>query len=250
MPTHKNKTSGIIHPDSGIDITAPGGIQQLLDFHRQTFGDAAMKDGDGSNDGEGEENSGDNGESEQKKNGADEDKSKTNSKESDKGFPADTPLSEMTVEQREAYWKDKARKHENTARARSDYDEVAAKAAKWDQHEREQVPAQERAVQEAEDRGRQAAESEAASKYAPALVRATFQGLLASTHKQDEIEEALEPLDLSRFLKDDLTVDTDKVKNFATRITGTRQTWPGTGTGNGGDVPSRMSGADIASKYL
>src|SRR5690349_19240148 len=31
------------------------------------------------------------------------------------GFPADTPLTEMTVEQREAYWKHQARKHESRA---------------------------------------------------------------------------------------------------------------------------------------
>lgn len=248
MPKRTATNTALIHADSGIDINAPGGIQALIDFHRLTFGDAVMEDSDGGNDGDSEENSGDNGESEQKKNDTGDDKE--HSKESDKGFPADTPLSEMTAEQREAYWKDKARKHENTVRARADYDKLAAKAEKWDQYERDQVPEQERAIEDAEARGRQAAETEAAAKYAPLIVRATFEGLLAGNHSQDEINEALEPLDLSRFLKDDLAVDTEKVKNFANRITGTRQTWPGTGNGNGGEVPSRMSGADIASKYL
>jgi hypothetical protein len=31
----------------GIDITAPGGVQKLLDFHRLTFGDAVMEDDPG-----------------------------------------------------------------------------------------------------------------------------------------------------------------------------------------------------------
>jgi colicin import membrane protein len=30
----------------GIDITAPGGIDKLMDFHRLTFGDAVMEDPD------------------------------------------------------------------------------------------------------------------------------------------------------------------------------------------------------------
>lgn len=37
-------THRIIHPASGIDLTAPGGVQALLDFHRRTFGDAVMED--------------------------------------------------------------------------------------------------------------------------------------------------------------------------------------------------------------
>lgn len=45
-----SKTS-IIHPASGIDITAPGGISALLDFHRVHFGDAVMEDEGGNGDG-------------------------------------------------------------------------------------------------------------------------------------------------------------------------------------------------------
>ncbi len=35
----------------GIDLTDPDGIEQLFTFHRLTFGDAVMEDGDGSTDG-------------------------------------------------------------------------------------------------------------------------------------------------------------------------------------------------------
>lgn len=44
----------------GIDITAPGGIERLMDFHRLTFGNAVMRinpdvgNGEGSSDGEGD----------------------------------------------------------------------------------------------------------------------------------------------------------------------------------------------------
>lgn len=44
----------------GIDITAPGGIQSLIEFHRGTFGDARMEAGEGEG-GEGGEGGGSNG---------------------------------------------------------------------------------------------------------------------------------------------------------------------------------------------
>lgn len=50
-----SKTTSIIHPESGIDITAPGGIESLLNFHRAHFGDAVMEDTSGAG-GEGGDN--------------------------------------------------------------------------------------------------------------------------------------------------------------------------------------------------
>lgn len=39
-------TPSIIHPDSGIDLTAPGGVDSLIEFHRGFFGDMTMEAGD------------------------------------------------------------------------------------------------------------------------------------------------------------------------------------------------------------
>lgn len=50
-----SKTTSIIHPASGIDITAAGGIESLLNFHRAHFGDAVMEDTNGDG-GEGGDN--------------------------------------------------------------------------------------------------------------------------------------------------------------------------------------------------
>ena len=50
-----SKTQSIIHPASGIDLAAPGGIQALMDFHRAHFGDAVMENASGNT------GSGDNG---------------------------------------------------------------------------------------------------------------------------------------------------------------------------------------------
>lgn len=52
----------------------------------------------------------------------------------DKGFPEGTPVAEMTAEQQAAYWKHQARKHEERARSRADYDDVKKKAAEYDKY--------------------------------------------------------------------------------------------------------------------
>src|SRR5215218_296038 len=55
------------------------------------------------------------------------------------GFPADTPVTEMTTEQQAAYWKHQSRKHEERARSREDYDDLKAKAAKLEKLERQSL---------------------------------------------------------------------------------------------------------------
>lgn len=42
------------------------------------------------------------------------------------GFPADTPVAEMTQEQQLAYWQHQSRKHERRASSRADYDQLKA----------------------------------------------------------------------------------------------------------------------------
>lgn len=50
-------SKNIIGPH-GIDITAPGGIRALMDFHRLTFGDAVMEEGAGAGAGGGNSDNG------------------------------------------------------------------------------------------------------------------------------------------------------------------------------------------------
>lgn len=165
----------------------------------------------------------------------------------DLGFPRDTPLSEMTVEQREAYWKHQARKHEGTWKGlvgdRS-VDEARAALAEADRIRREQMTPSERAIQEAEERGRQAATSESATKAATAILRANLQGLGKS---EDEIKSLVEPVNMAAFIKDG-DVDTDMVATYARNIaptgtgTGKNGRWPDTGQGNrDGSKPSGVA---------
>jgi hypothetical protein len=62
--------------------------------------------------------------------------------DTDRGFPEGTPLEQMTVEQREAYWRFYARKHEAAARQAPTAQELADlrdKATKYDQAQRDQM---------------------------------------------------------------------------------------------------------------
>ena len=78
----------------------------------------------------------------------------------DLGFPANTPVKEMTAEQQAAYWKDKARKHEKN-RKPENFDSLVA--------ELEELRA---AKQAAEDAGKPAEQLEVEQKIAAAVADA------------------------------------------------------------------------------
>ncbi|GAB2677693.1 hypothetical protein [Thalassiella azotivora] len=152
----------------------------------------------------------------------------------DKGFPENTPLAEMTVEQREAYWKHQARKHESRANARGDYDAIKAKAEKYDQIERERQTPSEKAVNDAREQGRREALAEANQNAAKAILRA---GLTARGKTGEQAEAIVSGLSLTAFVTD-TDVDTDKVATYlesiAGPITGPQQLDLGQGPRGGG----------------
>lgn len=137
----------------------------------------------------------------------------------DLGFPRETPLVEMTAEQREAYWKYHARKHEGTANARADYDQQKADADKWRQHlESNKAPDQkvlDDAVREAAEKSRR----EEQAKLAPRLVKAEFKAAAAGVVPKDLLDAFLEDVNHSVYLKDDGELDTDKIQARVTALT-------------------------------
>lgn len=141
------------------------------------------------------------------------------------GFPKDTPLSEMTVGQREAYWKHKARKHERTVKERDDYDDLKRKAAEFDKLEKASRTENEQKVEDAKEQAR----IDVLKKTIPALVRAEMRAAAAGRIEDDKLDAVIEPLDMSKFLNDKGDeVDTDKVKKFIDGIA------PTDGKGGGG----------------
>lgn len=174
----------------GIDLNAPGGVEALLDFHYNLWGDATMEAGAGDS-GEPGDNDDDAG--------------------SDKGFPADTPVAQMTPTQQVAYWKDKARKHEERARNAVRPSEHQQLKDELEQLRQSQLSDQERNLEEAKSAARAEGKQEAAAALQRELVIAKLQ--IAT--QQDEA--ALKYLDHTAFLTESGEVDTDKVSEYATQ---------------------------------
>lgn len=168
---------------------------------------------------------------------------------SDKGYPAQTPVAEMTAPQQAAYWRDKARTHENrateyrTAVGGKTADEVRTEL---DTLRREKMTADERAIEDAKRTERESV----AREYGPRSVRTAFDLLLGDMPEQERNEE-IELLDLSKFLTSDGNVDTAKVRSHAAKIapaakgsgTGTRDF--GQGKRGGSAASGTSAGADM-----
>lgn len=155
------------------------------------------------------------------------------------GYPENTPLTEMTVEQREAYWKHKARQHEDAWKSvrerRLTPEQVIEMQNRLNEIDREQMTEHQREVDDA----RRAGGEEAAARLAPLLVRASIETALvrkAPTLSDDEIRGKVEYLDLQRFLTDSGEVDTDKVSEWATANTSPANGGSGGGQGRFPDM--------------
>jgi hypothetical protein len=183
----------------GLDLHAPGAIDELLAFHRSTFGATRMED----------ELPPTPTPTPTPPPGA------TEPPASEFNFPAATPVSEMTVEQRAEYWREKAQKHEKIWKSRADdYDALKAKAAKHDALERELMSDKDKAVAQAKDD----ADAAARNTYAPKLVAAEFKAAAAGRIDAERLATIIEPLDLSKFLDAAGDVDTAKVSKFVDGI--------------------------------
>lgn len=146
----------------------------------------------------------------------------------DLGFPENTPLAEMTVEQREAYWKHQARKHEQRASQRADYDELKAKADKFDELEREKLTPSEQALAQARDEAKAEGRAEAQREANSSAVKAMLEVTLASRGKTaEQVEGLLRHTNFETFVTDGAP-DTAAIIAHADSIAG-----PVTGGGNG-----------------
>lgn len=215
------------------DLRAPGAIDQLIAYHRHTFGGFCMEDdggtggdgGGGASGGDGQGGGGqgntggghDNGNSGQNNNTDDDHGG--DGEGPDKGFPADTPVAQMTVEQQAAYWRHTSRKHEErateyrTAAGGKTAAEVKSELESASSLRREKLSDQEKAVEDAKAAGRKEAEAE----YGPRMARLAFESVLGHIEDEKERTELIDTLDLSKVLQEG-SVDTAKVRRIAARI--------------------------------
>jgi len=181
----------------GIDLSAPGGVEALLAFHRGVFGDVRMEEGEGD--------------------GAVTSPAKPDGVAFDGEtfhFPEATPLAEMTDAQRIEYWRHKARKHESTVKARADYDDVRAKATKYDEHVASTASEVDRARAEARTEG----ERVATEKYQGRLVEQAFRIAGAGKVDPQTLSGYLADVDLSKFRGADGEPDEDRIQKSIDRL--------------------------------
>lgn len=141
-------------------------------------------------------------------------------KSTDKGFPDNTPLAEMTGEQATAYWKFHSRQHETVAKARADYDDQKALAEKWRAHEQQQLPEQERQLSVAKEAAKAEGATEERRKIAPQLVNAEFKIAAAGKVREETLTSFLEDMNHNLYIKDDGSIDVDRVTQRITTLSG------------------------------
>lgn len=139
------------------------------------------------------------------------------------GFPADTPVKDMSIQEQAAYWKHYARQHEERAKPFKDLTPEALQALreKADQHdalERELMSDKDKAVADAEDRATQAT----TARFAEKLVKAEFKSAAAGRLDADRLNAILAPLDLTKFLDKSGDVDEAKVTSYVDSIAPTK----------------------------
>ena len=167
----------------------------------------------------------------------------------DPGYPSDTPIAQMTDAQQAAYWRTRSRQHEERWKSVIDKqltpEQVLEMQTKIDDHNRQALTDQERAVADAREAGKR----EAQASNALALVAAEFRVALHGQRTPDEVRSIIEPLDLSKFLSPQGEVDTAKVATYAAGIApAPNQQWPDMGQGNRGpSQPAKgiAAGADL-----
>jgi hypothetical protein len=138
----------------------------------------------------------------------------------DRGFPADTPVAEMTDKQQAAYWRYQSRKHEGQAKSSAaELADLRPKAKQYDDLAAASRTEHERALDEAKAQARAEADRDAALKIAAAEMRVAAKGRIDDA----KLAAVLEPIDMSKFLADDNTVDTARVAAFVDGIAPAQQ---------------------------
>jgi len=168
-------------------------------------------------------------------------------------FPANTPVAEMTEKQQVAYWKHQSRKHESRAEARKDYDDIKAKAEKYEQLEGASKTEHEQAIEAAKAESADAVRKEERGKTALKLVDAEMKAAAAGRLPAEQLQKIIDPLDRSKFLTAEGEVDEQKVIDFIASVAPAKPNakggkFPDTGQGRRGEggegKPTIQSGRD------
>ncbi|MGO2188190.1 MAG: hypothetical protein ACTH4Y_08075 [Microbacterium gubbeenense] len=152
---------------------------------------------------------------------------KPGDKQEDLGFPPATPLEEMTLEQKAAYWRNESKKQQRRAdkfeglgdpadiRARITAADEATEQARLDA-----LSDNEKAIEEARKEGREAGLTEGSGTWLKDAVQARVALLTQAPGESAEdvetrVNGVLTYIDAKQFVGDDGALDNDKLTNFA-----------------------------------
>lgn len=127
------------------------------------------------------------------------------------GFPAKTPIAEMTDKQQSAYWRNESKKQQRIAESRADYDQNKADAEAYRAHKAEQQTPSEKAINDAKLEAKKEVAGDAAVQ--------SLRAILSSRGKDDaELNDLLEFVSADRFVTTDGKVDHQKVTTYADKL--------------------------------
>ena len=129
---------------------------------------------------------------------------------SENGFPAHTPLAEMTLEEERNYWRFHSRKHEKEAERRKT--EAQEQADQLEAQRVAALPPSEQLLEQARAEGR----AQAQETFGAVAVRAQFQALLPSM-TSEQLDELFEDVSITNFFKDG-SIDTERIKRLAAKF--------------------------------
>lgn len=162
----------------------------------------------------------------------------TDTGKADKGFPANTPVTEMTAEQQAAYWRDKSQLHEGRNK-----DLLKITGGKYgedlqaDLSELGTLRDKTRTDSERElEAAKNAAKAEVRQDLGTDSARMAFEFALGHDPENNDQSDLIETLDLTKVLTDDGKVDTAKVRAVVAKIAPT-------GKGKGGTAQDADYGA-------
>lgn len=140
----------------------------------------------------------------------------------DQGFPADTPLEQMSEAQRTAYWKHYARRHEDTVKAFKGMtpQQVADLQARVDSLETEKLSADERALKAAKDEAAHAASAATAAEYGARIQELEVKSLAGTVLTREQLTAFMDVVDPAKLIGADGRADEAKVMDRLTTMFG------------------------------
>lgn len=144
--------------------------------------------------------------------------------ETEKGFPENTPVAQMTDAQKAAYYKHQNRQSDNKLQAFHGFtpDDVNNMWTRIQEFEAERLTADQKALKEATEQAATAARSEAETEWKAKVQQLQLENIASRVIRDDgQLQAFLAITDPGKFVGEDGQIDQEKVKTHLTPFLGT-----------------------------